>query len=88
VEPGLTASEELWVRELIVRHWHATGSRLAKKLDEEWAAARRRFHRVSPLGATRADGTRLLPFLSDVDVVETTPARAQRVRSNELSARA
>ncbi len=73
VEAGLTVSEELWVHELIVRHWHATGSRMARKLDEEWAAARRRFHRISPLGATRASGTRLLPFIGDADHTDVTP---------------
>ena len=95
LEPGLTAPEELWVRELIVRHWQATGSRLAKTLDNEWAAARRRFHRISPLGATRENGARLLPFLSDFDYAEPQPqlvaasARAPRaVRSIEPFARA
>ena len=32
VEPGLSQAEELWVRELLVRHIQATGSRVAERL--------------------------------------------------------
>ncbi|MEO8333578.1 MAG: glutamate synthase large subunit [bacterium] len=77
VEPGLSAPEELWVRELLVRHIQATGSRLAEKLHLDWGTTRHRFHRVSPLGATRADATRLLPLLSRGD---PAPARPMPVR--------
>ena len=63
VETGLSASEELWVRELLSRHVHATGSRLAEQLHREWGSTRLRFHRVSPVGATRDVGQRPLPLL-------------------------
>jgi glutamate synthase (ferredoxin) len=77
VENGLSASEELWVHELIVRHLQATGSRLAEKLHLEWGSARHRFHRVSPVGATRGNGARLLPLLtrSDPPSVRSVPMR-------------
>ncbi|MDQ2665345.1 MAG: glutamate synthase large subunit [Gemmatimonadota bacterium] len=63
VENGLSGSEELWVRELLSRHVHATGSRLAERLYQEWRSTRLRFHRVSPVGATRVAGQRPLPLL-------------------------
>ena len=48
VDDWLTAPEEQWVRELLVRHVQVTGSRLADRLVREWGATRLRFHRVSP----------------------------------------
>ena len=81
VETGLSAPEELWVRELLGRHVHATGSRAAEQLLREWAATRYRFHRVSPLGATRANGARLLPLLSRAD-----PPSVRSTVSRQLSA--
>ncbi len=77
VEEGLSASEELWVRELIVRHLQATGSRVAEKLHVEWASARHRFRRVSPRGATRDTGARVLPLLTRADPpsIRSAPAR-------------
>ncbi|MDB4893010.1 MAG: hypothetical protein JWL61_4865 [Gemmatimonadetes bacterium] len=78
VEQGLAAAEESWVRELLVRHIQATGSKLAERLHLDWATTRHRFHRVSPVGATRADGSRLLPLLSRADPV--VPVRPMPVR--------
>ena len=64
VENGLSASDELWVRELLSRHVHATGSRLAERLYREWGSTRLRLHRVSPVGATRDASQRPLPLLA------------------------
>ena len=63
VESGLAGSEELWVRELLMRHVQATGSRLAEQLYREWGSTRLRLHRVSPVGATRDASHRPLPLL-------------------------
>jgi glutamate synthase (ferredoxin) len=88
VEPGLSAAEEMWVRELLVRHIQATGSRLAEKLHLDWATTRHRFHRVSPVGATRTEGGRSLPLLSRADPVpvRTVPMRQVSVASSGRSA--
>jgi glutamate synthase domain-containing protein 3 len=89
VEQGLAAAEELWVRELLVRHIQATGSKLAERLHLDWATTRYRFHRVSPVGATRADGSRLLPLLSRADPVapvRPVPVRQVSVASSGRSA--
>jgi glutamate synthase domain-containing protein 3 len=85
VEAGLSASEELWVRELIVRHLQATGSRVAERIHLEWPVARHRFHRVSPVGATRANGSRMLPLLSRTDPPFVRSPAARQVSA--LSAR-
>jgi len=79
VEPGLSQHEELWVRELLVRHIQATGSRVAEKLHMDWGVSRHRFHRISPISATRADGSRLLPLLSRADPVSTRPTVVRQV---------
>jgi len=79
VEQGLAGAEEMWVRELLVRHIQATGSRLAERLHLDWATTRHRFHRVSPLGATRADGSRILPLLSRADSVPVRPVPVRQV---------
>jgi glutamate synthase (ferredoxin) len=68
VESGLSGSEELWIRELMMRHIQATGSRLAEQLYREWGLTRLRFHRVSPLGATRDASQRPLPLLGRQEV--------------------
>ncbi|MEO5868659.1 MAG: glutamate synthase large subunit [Gemmatimonadaceae bacterium] len=88
VEPGLSAAEEMWVRELLVRHMQATGSRRAEKLHLDWATTRHRFHRVSPVGATRTEGGRLLPLLSRAEPVpvRTVPVRQVSVASSVRSA--
>jgi glutamate synthase domain-containing protein 3 len=85
VETGLSASEELWVRELIVRHIQATGSRVAERIHVEWAVARHRFHRVSPVAATRANGSRMLPLLSRTDPPSLRSPAARQLTA--LSAR-
>ncbi len=83
VETGLSPSEELWVRELLSRHVHATGSRLAEQLYREWGSTRLRFHRVSPVGATRGASQRPLPLLG-----RTEPAaRGGTRQATAMSAR-
>ncbi len=89
VETGLAAAEEVWVRELLARHIQATGSKLAERLHLDWATTRHRFHRVSPLGAMRADSSRLLPLLSRADPVvpvRPVPVRQVSVASSARSA--
>jgi glutamate synthase (ferredoxin) len=63
MESGLAGAEELWVRELLMRHVQATGSRHAEQLYREWGSTRLRLHRVSPVGATREASQRPLPLL-------------------------
>ncbi len=87
IEPGLSAAEELWVRELLVRHIQATGSRVAEKLHIDWATTRHRFQRVSPIGATRADGSRTLPLLSRGDLLPARPQPVRQVSGVAASAR-
>jgi glutamate synthase domain-containing protein 3 len=58
---ALTPAEEHWVHDLLVRHAHATYSRVAEELLHDWAASRRLFRRVSPIAT--ADGARSLPQL-------------------------
>ncbi len=67
LEPGLSSPEDVWVRDLVARHLHATGSRVADILLRDWSMMRHRFQRVSPVAATRASST-ILPPLARIEL--------------------
>jgi len=76
IDSRLTATEEQWVRDIIVRHAQVTGSRLAERLVRDWSATRLRFHRVSPLTAAR-----------DVPIPMTYPGRIEAPAARSALAR-
>jgi Glutamate synthase domain 3 len=77
LENGLSGSEELWVRELLMRHVQATGSRLAEQLYRGWGSTRLRFNRVSPVGATRDSSQRPLPLLGRQEAAARSGGRVR-----------
>jgi glutamate synthase domain-containing protein 3 len=54
IAPGLCAEDEAWIREALVRHLQATGSRLARRLLQSRTGSRGLFARVAPRGAEAA----------------------------------
>jgi glutamate synthase domain-containing protein 3 len=53
LEPGISAEEEAWVREIIVDHARATKSQRASELLHQWGSTRLSLNRVIPLGSVR-----------------------------------
>jgi glutamate synthase domain-containing protein 3 len=51
IENGLSLAEERWVHELLLKHLHATHSRVAEGVHSNWETSRRLFRRIAPLGA-------------------------------------
>ena len=78
VESRLTAAEEQWLRDVLVRHVHVTGSRLADRLVRKWGATRLRLHRVCPVNAP-LDAQVALPHLGRIDSPLARSASARQV---------
>ena len=81
VDTWLTATEEQWVRDVLVRHVQVTGSRLADKLVREWGATRLRFHRVLPR-STANDVPLLLPQVVGGEATAARSAPARQVSAS------
>ncbi|MES2177381.1 MAG: glutamate synthase large subunit [Gemmatimonadota bacterium] len=89
IEESLSASDELWIHELLARHVHATGSRPAERLLENWSATRKLFRRVSPKSAVADAKPFPLPRLHPVHApawAEQDDINASDVEESALSA--
>jgi glutamate synthase domain-containing protein 2/glutamate synthase domain-containing protein 1/glutamate synthase domain-containing protein 3 len=54
IDDTLSPAEQLWVRELIIRHLQATGSRVAEQFHRQWGGRRHRLRRIAPLATLAA----------------------------------